>query len=98
MMMEKLAEKFGKHFSKEAVENAKQAVVEDVQKNHSTYIAAGIIAVAGIVGIAVLTKRLIGVDDVAKTVNITNNYYYLIYKHCTEAAEKATETVAKLAT
>lgn len=97
-MFEKFAGKFGKHFSKEAMESAKETIVKDVKENHSLYIATGVLAVVAVVGIGVLTKKIISPESIGRTINVTNNYYIHIHKHYIDPAQKVAEAAAKLAT
>lgn len=81
-MLERIADKIGGVFSKKAVESAKKAIAEDVEKNHDNYISAAITGTIIAVGIVVATKMIlgmIGADSVAETAaNITYNYYITI--------------------
>ena len=77
-MIEKFVDKISKTFSKKTVENAKQAIIEDIQENHVTYVAVGAVGVILTIGLCVLVRNAIGASaplTPTHTINITYNYY-----------------------
>lgn len=74
-------EKFADKFSKKAIENAKEAVVENVKENKVSYIMAGITGLVIAAGVIVTVKAIIGgISAPVPTYSITNNYYITIPK------------------
>lgn len=74
-MLEKLAEKAAKVFSKKAVEQTKQAIVEDVKENHTGYVMAGITGIVITIGIVSIIKLIVSGAPTVPTYSVTYNYY-----------------------
>lgn len=78
-MLDKLAEKAAKVFSKKAVEQTKQAIVEDVKQNHTGYVMAGITGVVIAIGVVSIIKFVVtGAAPRVPTYSITYNYNYYL--------------------
>ena len=82
-MLEKWADKVAKVFSKKAVAEAKQAIVEDVKHNQTGYIMAGITGIVIAVGVVTVVKAMLGALPSAPSVptySVTYNYYITLPK------------------
>ena len=76
-MLEKWADKASRIFGKKTVEHTKQAIIEDVKQNQTSYIMDGITGLIIATGVIVAVKAIIGgVPSVPQPVySVTNNYY-----------------------
>lgn len=76
-MFEKLSDKVTKIFSQKAVENTKQAIIEDVKQNQTGYIMAGVTGLIIATGVIVAVKAIIGAVSSAPMpmYSVTYNYY-----------------------
>lgn len=76
-MLEKLTDRISKTFSKKTVENTKQAIINDVNENKTSYIMAGITGLVIATGVIVAVKAIIGAVPTAPQplYSITYNYY-----------------------
>lgn len=83
-MLEKWADKAAKVFSKKAVAEAKQAVVEDVKQNQTGYIMSGITGIVIAVGVVTVVKVMLGhvlpTTPSVPTYSVTYNYYITLPK------------------
>ena len=76
-MLEKLTDKVSKMFSQKTVEHTKQAIIEDVKQNQTSYVMAGITGLVIATGVIVAVKAIIGSVPTAPQplYSITYNYY-----------------------
>lgn len=76
-MLERFADKAAKIFSKKTVEHTKTAIVEDVKKNQTGYIMAGISGLVIAAGVVIAVKAIVsGIAPPAQPLySITYNYY-----------------------
>lgn len=80
-MLEKLADKAAKIFSKKAVAETKQAIVEDVKQNQTGYVMAGITGIVIAVGVVTVVKAMLGhLAPPSPTYSVTYNYYITLPK------------------
>lgn len=91
-LLEKFADKATKVLSKKTIENTKQAIVEDVKKNQTGYIMAGITGLVLATGVVMVVKMMIGAPPTPPVYSITNNYYLNITP---EQAEKLIENLPR---
>ena len=77
-MLEKLTDKVSKMFSQKTVEHTKQAIIDDVKENQTSYIMAGITGLVIATGVIIAVKAIIGAatpTTMQPLYSITNNYY-----------------------
>ena len=82
-MLERLADKAAKVFSKKAVAETKQAIVADVKRNQTGYMMAGITGVVIAVGVVTVVKAMLsamGGVPAVPTYSVTYNYYITLPK------------------
>lgn len=86
-MLERLADKFSKTFSKKTVEHTKQAIIEDVKQNQTSYIMAGITGLVIATGVIIAVKAIIGSVPTAPQplYSVTYNYYISMTPEATKA-------------
>lgn len=81
-MLEKLADKAAKIFSKKTVEHTKQAIIDDVKQNQTGYVMAGITGLVIAVGVVAVVKTMLGAaaPTPGPVYSVTYNYYITLPK------------------
>lgn len=88
-MLEKWTDKLSKAFSKKTVEHTKQAIIDDVKQNQTSYIMAGITGLVIATGVVIAVKAIIGAAPTAPQpmYSVTYNYYISVTPEAIKAIQ-----------